>query len=161
MDRYQSPIASLPDEHMRMVGIISTHWEWIELILERAVAETMLHEPDRVAALTANVGFHQKCDIILAYANHFKADDAVQWKLFTKTIETLRNAYSVRNKFVHAKWKMVGDQINRTEILTRGGKFTITDEPCPIQELNLAAQQIADAGVAFVKLVQPFGVLAS
>lgn len=161
MDRYQSPVCDLPDEHMRMVGIISTHWEWIEILLERAVAEIMMHDPDRVAALTTNVSFHPKCDIVLAYARHFEAPEPEQWKLFTKTMTQLKEAYSSRNKFVHAKWKMIGSQINRTEIRTKGGRFTITDEPCDIQELNAAAQQIADAGQALISLLAPFGILSS
>jgi hypothetical protein len=159
MDRYKSPIADLPDDHMRMVGIISTHWEWIEVMMERAVAEVMQHQPARVQILTANINFHTKCDIILAYARHFQKEDPEQWKKFTTTIEGLKNAYSERNKYVHAKWKMVGSQINLTQVRTSGGKFSLIDEPCPIEDLNKVAHQIVEAGEAFVTLVQPFGLL--
>ena len=98
MTKYQSPIAALPDEHMRMVGIISTHWEWVELILERAVAKVMEHDPNRVAALTTNIGFHQKCDLILAHARVFQQNDPPKWRVFTDCIESLRNAYAARNQ---------------------------------------------------------------
>ena len=74
MDRYHSPFP-LPDEHMRMLGIIATQWEWVEQLLGNAIAEIMEHKPDRVAILTANVGFHQKCDILKAYARTFQEDD--------------------------------------------------------------------------------------
>jgi hypothetical protein len=158
MDEYQSPLP-LPDEHMRMLGIIATHWEWVEHLLGIAVAEVMEHDPDRVAVLTANIGFHQKCDVILAYARHFQEVDPPEWSKFTRTMETLRVAYGARNKFIHAKWKLENGHIRRTEIRTRGGKFTITDDPTPITELNAVAQQIVDAGEAFIRLVQPYGIL--
>jgi hypothetical protein len=157
MDKYQSPLP-LPGEHMRMLGIIATHWEWVEHLLSNAVAEVMEHDPDRVAILTANIGFHPKCDIILAYARHFQETDPAEWSKFTKTLQTLRDAYAARNKFIHAKWKLADGHIRRTEVRTRGGKFTIADDPTPISELNAAAQQIVDAGEAFIELVQPYGI---
>jgi hypothetical protein len=30
MAKYQSPIGDTSDEHMRLVGIIALHWEWVE-----------------------------------------------------------------------------------------------------------------------------------
>jgi hypothetical protein len=159
--KYQSPIAALPDEHMRMVGIISTHWEWVELILERAVAEVMEHDPNRVAALTTNIGFHQKCDLILAHARVFQQNDPPKWRAFTNCIESLRSAYAARNQNIHAKWKMLDGQIYLTEVRTRGGKFTIIDEPWDIQKMNETADQIAAAGEEFVKLMRSLGLLQS
>jgi len=141
MDKYQSTFA-YPDEHMRLLGIIAAHWETVEHLLGIAVAQVMEHEPGRVAILTANIGFHQKCDIILAYARHFKETDQPEWSKFNQTITTLKDAYSARNKFIHAKWHVVDGQIRRTEVRTRGGKFTIADEPTPISEMNAVAQQI-------------------
>lgn len=157
MDRYESPF-SLPDEHMRLLGIIAAHWETVDYFLGRVVAGVMEHDYDRVALLVANIGFQQKCDLILAYARHFQKTDPPEWSKFTKVIETLRDAYSTRNKFIHAKWKMADGEIRRTEVRTRGGRFTIADEPTPISELNAAAQQIIDAGEAFVRLVEPYGI---
>jgi hypothetical protein len=40
MANYQSRFP-LSDEHMRLVGIIAAHWEHVDLILQRAVAEVM------------------------------------------------------------------------------------------------------------------------
>jgi hypothetical protein len=161
MDQYRSPLP-LPDEHMRLLGIIATHWEWVELILSKAVAEVMEHDPNRVAILTANIGFHDKCDIILAYARFLRETDPDEWTKFTTTLKTLRDAYAVRNKFIHAKWKLVNDsEIRRTEVRTRGGKFSIVDEPTPTTELSAAAQQIVDAGESFIALVQSYGILAT
>ena len=159
MTKYQSPIAALPDEHMRMVGIISTHWEWVELILERALAEIMEHDPKRVGVLTTNIGFYQKCDLILAHARVFQQNDPPKWRAFTNCIESLRSAYTARNQHIHAKWKMLNNQIYLTEVRTRGGKLTIIDEPWDIQRMNDAAQQIAAAGEEFVKLMRSFDLL--
>ena len=49
-------------------------------------------------------------------------------------------------------------EIRRTEVRTRGGKFSIADDSAPISELNAAAHQIIEAGEAFVKLVEPYGI---
>ena len=63
---------------------------------------------------------------------------------------------------VVAKWKLANEsEIRRTEVRTRGGKFSIPDDPTPIAELNAAAQQIVDAGEAFIALVQSYGILRS
>jgi hypothetical protein len=157
MDRYESPFA-FPDEHMRLLGIIAAHWELNEYLLGVAIAGVMQQDYGAVAVLLANVGFQQKCDLLLAYARHFQTTDPAEWSKFTKTIDALRDAYSTRNRFIHAKWKMVEGEIRRTEVRTRGGKFTIADDPAPISELNAAAQQIIEAGEAFVKLVEPYGI---
>src|SRR5215831_7411266 len=109
MDRYHSPFP-LPDEHMRMLGIIATQWEWVEQLLGNAIAEIMEHKPDRVAILTANVGFHQKCDILKAYARTFQEDDPPAWSRFNQTITMLKDAYSARNRFIHAKWQLLDDR---------------------------------------------------
>lgn len=160
MEKYKSPIGEMPDEHMRMVGVISTHWEWVEMLLERAVAEIMEFEDfNRVAPLTTNITFHPKCDIILAYSRHFQTENPPEWAKFNNAITQLRNAYSKRNLYVHGKWKLE-DGPRITEVRTRGGKFTIRDEKVDIQEMNAAAQEIINAGDAFLGVVQPYGVLA-
>jgi hypothetical protein len=157
MDQYKSPL-EFPDEHMRLLGIIAAHWESVDYLLGRAIAGAMDYDYGMVALLLANIGFHQKCDLLLAYARHFQTTDPAEWSKFTKTIEALRDAYSARNKFIHAKWKMVDGEIRRTEVRTRGGKFTIADDPAPISELSATAQQIFEAGEAFVRLVMPYGI---
>jgi hypothetical protein len=43
MDNYRSPFEYLPDEHMRLVGIIAFHWETVDLTKQRAIAEVMNH----------------------------------------------------------------------------------------------------------------------
>ena len=72
MDKYQSPSGVLPNEHMRLVGIISAHWEWLEVLMERAIAEIMEHQYTRVALLTVNIGFKSKCDLLMTYARPFQ-----------------------------------------------------------------------------------------
>ena len=144
---------------MRMVGIIAAHWEWIEAILERSVAEIMEHDPNRVAVLTVNISFHPKCDIILAHARAFEKAGPPQWSAFTTAITRLKNAYTARNRFVHAKWKMEGNQIFITDVRTKGGRITIVNELCPIEDLNLAAQQIIIAGEMFCTIMQSCGLL--
>jgi hypothetical protein len=52
MAKYQSPFGDIPDEYMRLVGIIAAHWERVELLLELAIARITQHEFHRVALLT-------------------------------------------------------------------------------------------------------------
>jgi hypothetical protein len=72
MAKYQSPIGDTPDEHMRLVGIIALHWEWVEILLERAIADIMEHDFNRIALLTNNISFGDKCDLVLTYARVFE-----------------------------------------------------------------------------------------
>jgi hypothetical protein len=151
----------LPDEHMRMVGIISAHWEWVELILERAIAEIMEHQFSRVALLAQNISFSNKCDLVLVYARVFEEVEPDTWKQFTIAIRDLRAAYGGRNEFVHAQWKR--DQATKSwgkaSIRTKGGKLTILDEIVPIKNMQKVAEQIWDAGANFTLLCQMHGVL--
>jgi hypothetical protein len=92
MTKYQSPIP-LPDEHMRLLGIIAAHWEWIELILERAIAEVMEHKWSRVRLLTVDIGFRSKCDLLKVYARPFETEEPASWQEFNKIIKGLEEAY--------------------------------------------------------------------
>jgi hypothetical protein len=160
MSKYQSPMG-LPDEQMRLVGIIAAHWEWVELILERALAEIMEHQFARVALLTNQVSFSDKCDLVLVYARVYETTDPTTWSLFTKAIVALRNGYSLRNQFVHAQWKRDRKtaQWGKASIRTKGGKLTISDELVDIKSLEQAAEQIWDAGNNFTLLCRAHGVL--
>ncbi len=160
MADYKSPIP-LPDEHMRLVGIIAAHWEFIELILERVVAEVMEHEFSRVSLLTANIGFRSKCDLLMVYARPLETAEPTEWKAITQAVEALKKAYTARNTYVHAQWKI--DQttgaIGRTSARTAGGKLAIVDEETPVENLQKAAQQIWDAGENLMTVVQRYGIL--
>lgn len=162
MARYECPIP-LPDEHMRLVGIISAQWEVIELTMEQAIAEISEHEFIRIAVLTTNIGFQSKSDLILMYARPFQDTDPQTWKAFTKNMDRLRAAYAERNKYVHAVWEpgQDGEPPVRASVRTSGGKLSIISEPVPIEALNAAAQQIWNAGELFRKLLQSFGLLES
>lgn len=74
---------------MRLLGIISAHWEWLEMVLERAIAEIMEQKYSRVALLTGNIGFYAKCDLILVYARVFEKENPDTWKVFTLTVKSL------------------------------------------------------------------------
>jgi hypothetical protein len=162
MNKYQSPSRVLPDEHMRLVGIISAHSEWLELLMERAIAEIMEHEYIRVALLTTNIGFRSKCDLLMAYARPFQTENQPEnWKEFISILEQIKTAYTLRNTYVHVQWK-IGEktrQIGRAAVRTQGGKFGIIDEPGPIDRLNDAAQAIWDVSEPFLRFCQRFGVL--
>ena len=151
---------------MRMVGIIAAHWEHLELMLERAVAETMDHEFARVGILTANIGFRSKCDLLMAHARVFQTGAEPIWKEFAAVLEDIKNAYAARNTYVHAKWKAgdpnkQSDQINRVSLRTTGGRFNIVDEPVAIEDMYRAAGQVHAAGERFVRFCQMFGMLQS
>jgi hypothetical protein len=105
MTKYHSP-AGFPDEHMRLVGIISAHWEWVELTLERTVAEAMDREYQEVGLLTENITFHALCDVLTIYSQPLETLRPDLWKEFSATLTDLKNAYSARNRYVHAKWRL-------------------------------------------------------
>ena len=160
MNKYQSPLQSLPDEPMRLLGIIAVHWEWIEVLLERAIAEVMsLKNEPRVGLLTANLSFHAKCDLIAIHASPLKALDPNLHKEFAKTLEGLKDAYSDRNKFIHGKWVVEQGVLLRHEIRTRNGKLTIARERTTETDLSNAAQRIYEAADSFVRLQQRYGLL--
>jgi hypothetical protein len=153
---------SLPDEYMRLVGIIAAHWEWAELVLERAVAEVGMHDPDKVGLLTNEISFSSKCDLILAYARPFEDADPPTWKRFTLAIKRLRDAYSLRNAFVHAKWRhdRKTGEWGKSVVRVKGGKLSVYDASVELSELEHAAQETWDAGESFVNLCGEFGVLS-
>ena len=167
MTKYQTPLP-IPDEHMRMVGIIAAQWEWIELLLERALAEVMELDPERIAVLTTNLGFQTKCDIILGHIDPSLIDDndedkakvKATRKRFTKAYEGLKDAQDIRSRYVHTKWQ-VGDPDlpTKTSLRTIGKKIAIVDEPTPIDELYKAAEAMWAAGETFHELLQEFDLL--
>jgi hypothetical protein len=143
---------------MRMVGIIAAHWEQAELMMERAIAETMEHEFARVAILTANIGFRSKCDLLMAHARVFQQADKATWSEFTQIIRDLQAVYALRNTYVHAKWKTnvpKGDPPQLVTARTSGGRFTIKSDPVDITEMNDAATKIWETGERFTR----FGIL--
>ena len=168
MDRYKHPL-DLPDEHMRMIGIISSQWEYIEAVLERAVAEIMQLDRHRIAILTTNLSFQAKCDILLLHARPLSdtgdPDHKAKWKKFTSVCEEMRKAYLLRCKFVHAKWMLdqnAPDEPPRMHIVqTNQGKLTALDNPVPIEVMYEAAQSIWQSGEKFSKLLGEFDLLQS
>ena len=158
---YKSPMDGLPDEHMRLVGIISAHWEYVELLLERAIAEVMGRKYSDIALLTGNIGFYQKCDLILVYARVFEEPEPETWKRFTGAIKELKDAYPDRNQYVHAKWKrdITTRAWGKSSIRTKGGKLTISDVSVQCEDLEKAAARIWNAAEAFLALCQEHGVL--
>lgn len=159
MTKYQSP-KPLPDEHMRLVGIVATHWEWVEVTLQRTVAEAMGLKYGEVALLNENISFHAHCDLLMIYARPLEKTAPASWDEFTAVHTDLKNAYTARNKYVHAKWMVYSDApIKRTDVRTRNGKLSIVDQPTTEIEIASAAQQIWDAGERLKVWAQGFGLL--
>lgn len=159
MSKYVSPF-NLPDEHMRIVGIIAAHWECLDFMLQRAVAFVSMHDFYRVHLLTDNIGFRTKVDLLMAYARPFQDAEPDIWKEFTRAFDAVKTAYACRNAYVHAKWS-VGqspDLPTRNVARINGGKLVILSEPTPLSELEKAAQLIFDAGEQFVTLFQKMGM---
>jgi hypothetical protein len=90
-DRYECPFP-VPEEHLRMVGVIAAQWEWIERVLERAIAGVMEHDYRRVAMFLANISFNDKCDLFLAHGRVFEESHPLEWKEITTAIKGLREA---------------------------------------------------------------------
>jgi hypothetical protein len=158
MTKYHSP-AGFPDEHMRLVGIISAHWEWVELTLERTVAEAMDREYQEVGLLTENITFHALCDVLTIYSQPLETLRPDLWKEFSATLTDLKNAYSARNRYVHAKWRLEQGGMRRSDLRTRQGKLRVVDEPVTEADLESAAKQIWSAGERLVRFAQACGLL--
>jgi hypothetical protein len=159
MANYQSPFP-LPDEHLRLVGIIAAHWEHLDLILQRAVAEIMSLDWNRVRLLTENLSVTAKLDLLSAHARQaLQKNDLTR---FNKVIALVQAAYGRRNAYVHAKWDQNGaepEQPWQFSIRTRGGKLSIVQKPTPIEELEKAAAQIWSAGESFGDKLRRYGML--
>jgi hypothetical protein len=50
MTRYECPFP-VPDEHLRMIGVIAAQWEWLERVIEETLANIMEHDFKRVVVL--------------------------------------------------------------------------------------------------------------
>ncbi len=168
MEPYKNPIP-LPDEHMRMVGIIAALWEHIERMLEIALAEIMGLEELRISVLTTNLGFQTKCDIILLHARLFKDSEDPEirgyWKHFSRVYEDLKKAQELRSKYVHAIWTVDPENPEhlptRNSLRTTGKKLQIIEDPTPVSELYQAADAIWESGQEFLELLRRFGLLKS
>ena len=153
----------LSDDHMRLIGIIAAHWEAIDITLQQALAEIMDLEFDRVALLIRHIGFGGKIDLLRIHARRAFQEEGHKelWKEFNATIEEIRDANDLRNKYVHSGWphEDSGDSPIRASLDTRGGKLTVVYDPTPITELENAADQIYKAGRTFVEFLQKFDLL--
>ena len=161
MSPFKNPF-NIPDEHMRMVGIIACQWEHIEKTLEHTVAESMGHKPSRVGLLTMNIGFHTKCELILAYARAFEKEEPLTWKLFTSSIEHLHTCQKIRSEFVHASWhenETDREKPLRLILSTRGKRLTYEERSTNIQELYDAAETLDKYASSFILLMQECGLL--
>jgi hypothetical protein len=155
---YRPPI-NLPDDHMRMIGIIAALWEHLDVTLQNAVAEIMSFKLIDVRLLTENLTVPGKLDILTAHARQSLTKD--QLPAFTKAIRAIQEAYGQRNTYVHAKWHDVAGDPNRPwrfAVRTKGGKISITQTPTELSELEAAARQIWDAREELIQILESYGI---
>jgi hypothetical protein len=158
---YQSPF-KIPDEYMRLVGIIASHWESLDIILQRSVAEVMSMDMNDVRLLTENISVSAKLDLLTAHAREALSKD--EFNEFNKMIRLVQAAYGQRNAFVHAKWDVKGapdDLPWRFSVRTKGGRISIVQKPTELTELEEAADAIYRAGEALTTTLQKHGLLQS
>jgi hypothetical protein len=158
---YGSPIHALASEHMRLVGIIAAHWEFLDVVLQRTLAEIMGHDHHQLALLTENVPFRAKRELLMAYARSLEDSEPDLWKEFTQIDRDLLAAYGLRNKYVHARWKEGEIHELPIRVVTRinGGRFTFADERTCICHLEDAARAIWETGARLTKFFQKFDLL--
>jgi hypothetical protein len=163
MPNYRSPFPALSDEHMRLVGIISAHWEFLDVTIQRALAEVMMHDYGRIAQLTENIPFRAKMDLLMAYARPLQDAQPELWRGFTAINKDVLAAYGLRNRFVHARWKEGSHPDLLIRVVTRsaGGRFTIADEETCVCEMEDAAKSIHERGEKLVAFFQKFDLLTS
>lgn len=161
MSQYKSPF-NLPDEHMRMVGIIAAHWECFELVLNRAVAFVTDNEYGKIIILSKYMGLHSKLDLILAYGEQIKVEDPDLYKEFKQTIHKIRNVNSMRNTFVHAVWHMEEDELipSKWDLRLRNGKLNESFDVVPIENLENTAKELYEAGDVFTQMMIKVGMKA-
>jgi hypothetical protein len=156
MSKYESPL-NLPDEHMRLVGIIAAHWEAFDIVIQRSVAEVLSLKFDDVIMLTESLSPTAKLDILLTHARELPKEE---WKRFERTLARTKKAYSLRNAYVHSKWVGETDELPiRISLRTRGGKLVTVNEPVEMSDLVRTAQEIHEAGEQFTLLFQEYGLL--
>src|SRR6478672_2415248 len=133
MAGYRSPFTHLPDDHMRLVGIIAFHWQALDLTLQRTIAEVGDHTLDRVGLFTDNLSFRTKMDLLMSFARDFQTEDPRLWKEFIQVVELVTKANNLRNTYVHALWKEGSspDLPKRAAVHVRNGRFTKIDDPTP------------------------------
>jgi hypothetical protein len=158
MAKYKSP-SKFCDEHMRLLGLVAAHWEWVELTLERTVAEAMEHEYYRVGLLTENIFFHGLCDILMIYTRPAETLRPDIWTEFNKMLIEIKTAYSTRNKYVHGKWRLEKRQMKLSEVRTKSGKLKVIDVVVSVNELASAAKEIWKAGERLLRFAQSCGLL--
>jgi hypothetical protein len=161
MANYRSPFGFPPDEHMRLLGIIAAHWELLDVVIQRLLAEIMNHDHNRVALLMENMSFRARMELLMAYVREVKPTHPNVWLEYTKLDEQVRGAYGLRNKYVHARWKRgeTADVPLRVVARFQGGKLRIADEPTPIEDMEAAAQALWDIGEKFTAFFQGVGML--
>ena len=156
---YRSPFG-FPDEHMRLVGIIAAHWEAIDIILQRSVADAIAVPFHDVRLLTENLSVAAKIDLLTAKARDILPGD--QFKDFNKILRLVLTAYGQRNAFVHAKWDANGSEPEkpwRISVRTKGGRISIIQKPTPIDELEAAIERIDEAFAQLMTLLNKHGLL--
>lgn len=159
MKKYQSPF-NLPDEHMRLVGIIAAHSEFLNLIIEKAVAFVTMNKQSQVQLLTSHLGLSQKLDILTAYFQQYRGRDDGQWKESVEVFEAIRKASALRDEFVHARWLMEEQAIAplRLVIRIKSGKLIEKSEKIEHQQLEDAADFIHKTGEKLTKLLLKIGI---
>ena len=120
-------------------------------------------EYERVGILIASMGFYSKLDILMIYARPLEQHDKDRWNTFSKALENIRGAYTLRNTHVHAVWNPrelpLDPQVS--VLRTKGGKLTASNEPVTESQLAHAAHTIWAAGENFSSLLIKWGVLQS
>ena len=160
VEKYECPFP-VPEEHLRMVGVIAAQWEWIERVLEEAIAGVMEHDHGRVAMFLANISFSDKCDLFLAHARPFQEKAPAEYQEISMVLQNLRQARGKRNAYVHCTWKggSEPDAPVRASIRTKGGALRVEETPVTTIDMYVAAKEIWDAGHGLAKLVRKYDLI--
>jgi hypothetical protein len=152
MANYRSPSQILP---------IAAHWEMLDIVLQRTLAEVMEHDHTRVALLTENIPFRIEERTPDGLHSPLKEEEPTLWDEFTRFHADLQAAYGKRNRYVHARWKEGHHPGLPIRVVARsaGGRFIIADEETCICEMEDAAQFIHATGNRLVAFFQKFDLL--
>lgn len=162
MEKYKSPFG-LPDEEMRLLGIIAAHFEHLEVFLEMAIAKVARHELSRVAIYTNSLSFTTKLDILTTHVREvfqiMRKDERV-WNEYKNHLDRLNKAAANRHKYIHSKWVVdeKTGKLKRHKLRTKGGKIKADMDEVTSEELVTVASEINDCGAALCEFLGRVGL---
>jgi hypothetical protein len=104
-------------EHALAIGFLCKEWAFLEFMIDQLIASILaMPFDDTSQALTANISFRNKIQVLLAVGLVKKPDDEWYENLRTLLNQTDNNLRVRRNRCVHDLWNYEGGGFTKYEI---------------------------------------------